>query len=83
MLSPMVCFPLSTPGKAIHKTVFKYFRMLLFGLHESFQIIMAILNKEIAEMLNEKANLIAKRGENQFRVRSYRTAANTIYGLTD
>ncbi len=43
---------------------------------------MPVSNKEITGLLNEIADLLDIRGENQFRVRSYRTAANTIAGLT-
>jgi DNA polymerase (family X) len=43
---------------------------------------MPLSNKEIAGLLNEIADLLDIKGENQFRVRSYRTAANTIGGLT-
>ncbi|MFW5760006.1 MAG: DNA polymerase/3'-5' exonuclease PolX [Cyclobacteriaceae bacterium] len=44
---------------------------------------MPVHNKEIARMLNEIADLLDIKGENEFRIRSYRTAARTISGLTE
>ncbi len=42
---------------------------------------MPVHNKEIANILNEVADFLEIKGENQFRVRSYRTAARTISGM--
>ncbi|MFO7924511.1 MAG: DNA polymerase/3'-5' exonuclease PolX [Bacteroidales bacterium] len=44
---------------------------------------MPVHNKEIAKILNEIADLLDIKGENQFRIRSYRNAARTISGLTE
>ena len=44
---------------------------------------MPVHNKEIAKILNEIADLLDIKGENEFRIRSYRTAARTISGLTE
>ena len=44
---------------------------------------MPVHNKEIAKILNEIADLLDIKGENEFRVRSYRNAARTISGLTE
>jgi putative hydrolase len=38
-------------------------------------------NKDIAALLNRIADLLDARGENPFRVRSYRTAATTVAGV--
>jgi DNA polymerase (family 10) len=38
-------------------------------------------NKEIATLLNRIADLLDAKGENPFRVRSYRTAATTVAGV--
>lgn len=38
-------------------------------------------NKEIATLLNRIADLLEAKGENPFRVRSYRTAAATVAGV--
>ena len=43
---------------------------------------MPVHNREIAGILNELADLQALRGENEFRIRSYRNAARTISGYT-
>jgi DNA polymerase (family X) len=40
-------------------------------------------NKEIARILNEIADMLDIKGENEFRVRSYRNAARTISGLSE
>jgi DNA polymerase (family X) len=45
--------------------------------------IMPFHNREIAKILDEIADLLAIKGENEFRVRSYRNAARTINGLTE
>ncbi|MFW5757125.1 MAG: DNA polymerase/3'-5' exonuclease PolX [Bacteroidota bacterium] len=42
---------------------------------------MPVHNKEIGNMLNQVADFLEIKGENQFRVRSYRTAAQTISGM--
>jgi DNA polymerase (family 10) len=39
-------------------------------------------NAEIARILNEYADLLEIRGDNPFRVRSYRRAAQTVSGLS-
>ena len=44
---------------------------------------MPVHNKEVARILNEIADLLDIKGENEFRVRSYRNAARTINGLTE
>ncbi len=44
---------------------------------------MPVHNKEIAKILNEIADLLDIKGENEFRVRSYRNAARTISGMTE
>jgi DNA polymerase (family X) len=44
---------------------------------------MPVHNREIARILDEIADLLAIKGENEFRVRSYRNAARTINGLTE
>lgn len=44
---------------------------------------MAVHNKEIADMLNEVADLLDIKGENQFRIRSYRNAARTVTGMSE
>jgi DNA polymerase (family X) len=44
---------------------------------------MTVNNKEIARILNELADLLDIKGENEFRVRSYRNAARTISGLSE
>jgi DNA polymerase (family X) len=43
---------------------------------------MVIHNKEISDKLNEVADLLDIKGENQFRVRAYRNAVRTISGLS-
>jgi len=58
-------------------------RLLLSFLPGEKQIVMAVHNREIAEILNELADLLDIQGENQFRVRSYRNAARTVSGLTE
>jgi len=42
---------------------------------------MPVQNAEIAAMLDQTADLLEIKGENQFRVRAYRRAARTIEGL--
>ncbi|HEX3018946.1 MAG TPA: DNA polymerase/3'-5' exonuclease PolX [Chitinispirillaceae bacterium] len=44
---------------------------------------MRIRNTAIAEMFNDMADLLEIKGDNPFRVRAYRTAAHTIYGLSN
>lgn len=44
---------------------------------------MAVHNKEIAEILEEMADLLDIKGDNPFRIRSYRNAARTVFGLPD
>jgi DNA polymerase (family X) len=44
---------------------------------------MAVDNKKIAQILNEVADLLELKDENQFRIRSYRKAARTITGLSE
>lgn len=44
---------------------------------------MAVHNKEIAEILEEMADLLDIKGDNQFRIRSYHNAARTVSGLPD
>jgi DNA polymerase (family 10) len=43
---------------------------------------MPVHNSEIAKTLNQIADLLDIRGENQFRIRAYRNAARTIGGLS-
>jgi DNA polymerase (family 10) len=43
---------------------------------------MPVHNKEITEKLNEVADLLDIKGENEFRVRAYRNAVRTISGLS-
>ncbi|MFW6246485.1 MAG: helix-hairpin-helix domain-containing protein, partial [Tangfeifania sp.] len=43
---------------------------------------MTVHNKEIADKLNEVADLLDLKGENEFRVRAYRNAVRTISGLS-
>lgn len=45
--------------------------------------VMPIRNKEIADKLNETADLLDIKGENEFRIRSYRNAARAISGMSD
>ncbi|MFO7780993.1 MAG: DNA polymerase/3'-5' exonuclease PolX [Spirochaetia bacterium] len=42
---------------------------------------MPVRNAEVAEILEKLADLLAIKGENQFRIRAYRNAARTISGL--
>ena len=42
---------------------------------------MPVRNAEVAETLEKLADLLAIKGENQFRIRAYRNAARTISGL--
>ena len=42
---------------------------------------MPVRNAEIAEIFEKLADLLAIKGENQFRIRAYRNAARTISGL--
>src|SRR6185503_4049778 len=42
---------------------------------------MPVQNAEIAAMLDQTADLLEIKGENQFRVRAYRRAARTVEGL--
>jgi len=44
---------------------------------------MSIHNKEIADKLNEVAGLLDIKGENPFRIRSYREAAKAISGMSE
>ncbi|HKL33417.1 MAG TPA: DNA polymerase/3'-5' exonuclease PolX [Tangfeifania sp.] len=43
---------------------------------------MPVHNKEITDKLNEVADLLDLKGENEFRVRAYRNAVRTISGLS-
>jgi DNA polymerase (family X) len=43
---------------------------------------MPVHNKEIIDKLNELADLLDIKGESQFRVRAYRTAARAVAGIT-
>ncbi|HDR88124.1 MAG TPA: DNA polymerase/3'-5' exonuclease PolX [Bacteroidetes bacterium] len=43
---------------------------------------MPVTNKQIAAILNEVADLLEIKDENQFRIRSYRNAARTVSGLS-
>lgn len=43
---------------------------------------MRIRNTFIADVFNRMADLLEIKGDNPFRVRAYRTAARTVYGLT-
>lgn len=43
---------------------------------------MRIRNAFIADVFNRMADLLEIKGDNPFRVRAYRTAARTVYGLT-
>jgi len=43
---------------------------------------MPVHNSEIAKILNQVADLLDIRGENQFRIRAYRNAARTVGGLS-
>lgn len=43
---------------------------------------MPLHNRDVAEMFNKVADLLDIKGANQFRVRSYRNAAQTIAGLS-
>jgi DNA polymerase (family 10) len=43
---------------------------------------MPVHNKEIVNMLNELADLLDIKGENQFRVRAYRNAVRSLSGFT-
>ncbi|MGM0532596.1 MAG: helix-hairpin-helix domain-containing protein, partial [Bacteroidota bacterium] len=42
---------------------------------------MTVHNKEIADILNEVADYLEIKGENEYRINSYRNAAQTISGL--
>lgn len=44
---------------------------------------MRIRNAAIAEMFNTTADLLEIKGENPFRIRAYRTAAHTVYSLSN
>jgi DNA polymerase (family 10) len=44
---------------------------------------MPVHNKDIASIFNELADLLDIKGENQFRIRSYRNAARTISDLSE
>jgi DNA polymerase (family 10) len=43
---------------------------------------MPIHNRDVAEIFNEIADLLDIKGDNPFRIRSYRQAARTVYDLT-
>ena len=43
---------------------------------------MAVHNKEIIDLLNELADFLEIKGENQFRVRAYRNAVRSLSGFT-
>ncbi len=43
---------------------------------------MPVHNKEIAAILNEVADYLELKGENEFRINAYRNAARTVLGLT-
>jgi DNA polymerase (family 10) len=43
---------------------------------------MPIHNKDIADMLNQTADLLEIKGENTFRIRAYRNAARTVQSLS-
>lgn len=42
-----------------------------------------IQNAEVVEILNQTADLLEIEGANPFRVRAYRNAARTLFGLTE
>lgn len=44
---------------------------------------MPVHNKEIADKLNETADYLEVKGENEYRINSYRNAARTLLGLSD
>jgi DNA polymerase (family X) len=44
---------------------------------------MPIHNKEIADILNEVADYLELKGENEYRISSYRNAARTVLGLSE
>ena len=44
---------------------------------------MPVHNKEIADILSEVADYLEIKGENQYRINSYRNAARTIMGLSE
>jgi DNA polymerase (family 10) len=44
---------------------------------------MTVHNRKIAGILEEMADLLDIKGDNQFRIRSYRQAARTVSGLSD
>ncbi len=44
---------------------------------------MPLHNKEIADILNEVADYLEIKGENEYRINSYRNAARTILGLSE
>lgn len=44
---------------------------------------MPVHNKEIADKLKETADYLEVKGENEFRINSYRNAARTLLGLSD
>ncbi len=44
---------------------------------------MPVQNKEIADILNEVADYLEIKGENQYRINSYRNAARTVMGLSE
>lgn len=44
---------------------------------------MPVHNKEIAEIFSEIADLLDIKGDNEFRIRSYREAARTISGISE
>jgi DNA polymerase (family 10) len=44
---------------------------------------MPVHNKEIADILNEVADYLEIKGENEYRITSYRNAARTVLGLSE
>jgi len=44
---------------------------------------MPLHNKEIADILNEVADYLEIKGENEYRINSYRNAARTVLGLSE
>jgi DNA polymerase (family X) len=44
---------------------------------------MAVHNKEISDILNEVADYLEVKGENEYRINAYRNAASTVLGLSE
>ena len=44
---------------------------------------MPVHNKEIADILSEVADYLEIKGENQYRINSYRNAARAVMGLSE